>query len=164
MIALWGKPAVKWGVLLGLVIGLLGALYTVLATGGHDLELGGVSGWLQIIVVLGVFFGVGWWVARETANVTRGAIAGLVVGMVAAGIVGLTDLVLAGIAPIAYAHFAGFDELSRQPTALLGTVFAALLLNLLQYAIFGAALGALGGLAGSALADWRRRPDQLSSR
>ena len=162
---LWERPALRVGVPLGVVLGLVSALLTLLMITGHDIVLGGWFGLTQFIVVASVFVGAGWWVSQHTGNVTQGSLTGLTIGVVFELVGGLNDFVLSVVAPGPYAHLvAGLDRLSGQPVALAGVIFAALLLNLMQYGIFGAAFGALGGLGGTMHARQRRQADSARLR
>jgi hypothetical protein len=149
MITLWqGNPALKWGLIFGLPLGVLGAINTLLLFKGAP----GVGNLPQFVVVMVIFFAAGLLAARETGEVAKGGLAGLIGATLATALSGLLDVVLVLVAPRAYAFMAGFDKLGNQPGTLLLTVIFGLLISLIVYAAFGCAVGALGGLAGRRLA------------
>lgn len=149
MTASWRtNPAVKWGVIFGVALGIVGAVNTLLLFKG----VGGIGGLPQFIVVLVVFFAAGLLTTRETGDVTKGAIAGLTAGALGTALGGLMDIVLAIVAPHAYAYIANLDRLADRPDRLVLTALFALVISLIEYGIFGGGVGALGGLAGRRLA------------
>lgn len=150
------NPALKWGLIFGVALGILGAVNTLLLFNGA----GGIGGLPQFVVVLAVFFAAGLLTTRETGDVTQGAIAGLTAGALATGLGGLTDIVLAIVAPHAYAYIANLDRLADRPDRLVLTALFALVISLLEYGIFGGGVGALGGLAGRRLAQSPADPSQ----
>lgn len=136
------NPALKWGLTLGIPLGVLGAVNTLLLFKGAW----GVGSLPQFFVVLVLFFAGGLLATRASGEVAKGAIAGLIVGSLATGLGGLTDIVLAIVAPREYAYIAGFDRLADHPDRLVLTALFALVISLIEYAIFGGGVGALGGL------------------
>ena len=144
MTTFWqGNPALRWGLIFGLPLGALGAINTLLLFKGT----GGVGNLPQFVVVLVIFFAVGLLATRETGEVAKGALAALIAATVATALGGLMDVVLAVVAPRAYAFTAGFDKLATHPGTLVLTTLFSLLISLIEYAIYAGAVGALGGLA-----------------
>jgi hypothetical protein len=141
------RPFVTWGTRFGVVAGLLGLVPAMLAFAG--VALGTINTTTTVIVALGLvaFFVAGLLAARDTGEVSAGALAGLVAGTLFAGLSGLGNLALAVFDGPAYGAllFAGQPSVGEGQLVLL-TVLRTLTVMLL-YAGLGAGLGALGALA-----------------
>jgi hypothetical protein len=154
----FGGPALRWGLIFGVVAGVVGVLdvalpYVVKAPTAQD-----VGGFIAFAIFLVIYFLAGWLATRDTGKVSAGTIAGLVAAAIGELIGGLVGIGLIAASPRAYALVNG-ESLNTQASVLLTVAIMGILMGVLIYATFGAGLGALGGLLAQAR---HARPAQSS--
>lgn len=160
-----GNPAVRWGVIFGIILVVVDLLSTGLryATGGAhsfastNAALTGV-GCIFTLIGLAVLFVAGIFAARDTGRVGTGAVAGLIAGVIGGIIAAIVGVIVLATLPANI-----FEEAIRQ-SASGGTLTPTQVHNLAQVSRviayigtiigilvevgLGAGLGALGGLIG----------------
>ena len=155
-----GSSMLTWGLLLGLLAGVVAIAQGILPffalSDGVDRSL--TYGIFVLYLVL--YFLAGLLTVRQGAPVSSGAISGLLVAVVSQAVGGLVVLGMVLAAPLAYARSIGQPDYAKQPAALVMTAALGLLIALVVYGTFGAAMGALGGLVLPA----RRTADQPTAR
>jgi hypothetical protein len=157
-----GSPAVRWGLIFGGIIAVLGLLGDGLrfGTGGGESFAGGGGGIgilvsvLLFVIGLALFFVAGMFAARDSGRTGTGSIAGLIAGLIGGAIGAIaTIIILLTLPPSVFqtvtanrpnANISG-DQL--RTIVLVGGVIAAIF-GLLINAGIGAGVGALGGLVG----------------
>lgn len=141
-----GSVAVRWGLLLGGLGALVaigqGVLPFIPLSEGADraFTYGAFLAYLALYFVAGIL------TVRAGQAVSSGAIAGLLVGVISQAVAGLVMLGVVIAAPLQYAQSIGQPAYAKEPAALVLTAFMGLVIALVVYGTFGAAMGALGGL------------------
>lgn len=144
------NPAAKWGLVCSVGVAVVYVLQSVMTLYGVGARFASLGGYLGFLIYLGLYFGAGALTARDTGNVTSGAIAGLVAGSVGTAVGGfLSILVIAGNLH-RYAEENGLTRAGFRPAAILALAVILLAIAVLLAAGFGAGLGALGGMVGRA--------------
>jgi hypothetical protein len=149
----WGGVAIKWGLIFGLALGLLGGLRTASIPLLLPLRFFGAMRGPTLILGLAAYFLSGLLAGRRSESVGAGAIAGLVTAIVAAVIGAAISIAVFLIAPGAYVVANGIGGIGLRGgrfghPALFIAVIVALILAFLYSAAVGAGVGALGGWAG----------------
>ncbi len=144
-----GSGAIKWGLIFGLILGVLNGLRaTIILVPGA--RLFGVTRGGEIILALAAFFLAGLLAARQSRSVGAAAVAGVITAVVATVISGAVSIASFVIAPRAFALANGLGPRLRGfgHPILLVSIIVSLIMTLLVYAVIGAGVGALGGLVG----------------
>jgi hypothetical protein len=152
------NAVVRWGVLFGLIMALLGSAASIgarLLTGSlissGPLALRNVTlaalltGCALDLVYLALFFVAGILTARQTGSVGSGALAGLFAGGVGALLSGVVSVTLAVVFP---RTFSDYVEIQTTVTAALASIVIGSVVGLVIWSGLGAGLGALGALIG----------------
>jgi drug/metabolite transporter (DMT)-like permease len=146
-----GNPAVRTGLIYGLIAGVFGAINTVLSITGVTKSLGfaALLGFAFFIIGILIYLLAGRAAAAQTGKVSSGAIAGLVTGVVG-GLIGLLlALVQYFVAPGSINSALGSASTAGLSSAVLLTaVIIGAIIGLGIALGIGALLGALGGLMG----------------
>ena len=141
-----GSAVLRWGLLLGGIGGLAaigqGLLSFVALSDGADRA----ATYGALLLYLALYFAAGVLVVRAGRPVSLGAIAGLLVAVVSQALGGLVLVGIVIAAPLAYARSIGQASYAKDPGALALTAIMGLVIALVVYGTFGAAMGALGGL------------------
>ncbi len=153
-----GMPAIRWGVIFGVIIGIIGivdnviiraAFGSVLSSGNQQQLVNASGGLLALscvpcLLYLALLFVSGIFPARDSGRVSQGAIGGLIAGVVGEIISGIVGLILDAINPMTIPSSAGTTStISPVGLGAVGLIIALVILGAL-----GAGLGALGGLVG----------------
>jgi hypothetical protein len=142
-----GSAVLKWGLLLGGIGGLAAigqALQPFVAlSAGADRT----ATYSAFLIFLALYFAAGMLTVRAGRPVSSGAIAGMLVAGVSQALGGLVLVGIVIAAPLAYARSIGQAAYAKDPGALVLTAVMGLVIALVVYGTFGAAMGALGGLA-----------------
>jgi hypothetical protein len=144
-----GSGAIKWGLIFGLILGVLSGLRAAFAL-VPGARLFGMARGGEIILALAAFFLAGLLAARQSRSVGAAAVAGAITAIVASVISGAVSLAGFFISPRAYALANGLGLRLREfgHPILLISIIVSLIMALLVYVVIGAGVGALGGLAG----------------
>jgi hypothetical protein len=142
----------KWGAIVGIVLGVIGILLSLI-------DLGGIRTLIDLVLWLVAFFGIGMFAARQTGRVGTGALTGLVTGLVS-GLIGA----ISAIIQIA-THGPQFTQALNQAqqavqqqgqtisssdlhTLAVVSIVIGLIVGVALELGLGAGIGALGGLVG----------------
>ncbi len=148
-----GNPAIRNGLIFGIIIAVLGVGNTALSYATRDTTAAGLGlvGILAFIIDLALFFVAGMMTARATGTVGSGAVSGLVAGLIGGLIGGIVAVIflLTNPLPISSINSAGsgLSESDLRNIVIVGGIIG-LVLGLLLDAGLGAGLGALGALVG----------------
>jgi hypothetical protein len=157
-----GSPAVRWGLIFGGIIAVLGLLGDGLrfAIGGEESfargggRIGLLVGVLLFLIGLALFFIAGMFAARDSGRTGTGSIAGLIAGLVGGLVGAIAAIIILVTLPTSVFQTVttnnpgtniSADQL-RTITIVAGVIGAVI--GLLINAGIGAGLGALGGLIG----------------
>lgn len=167
-----GNPAVKWGLIFGGLLALVGLINlgidfatgslggaTTAASGRAALAHPGLAllqGCIGFLLVVTLMFLPGMFTARDTGRVGRAALAGLIAGL----IYSIVDSVVAVLTvQRTLASTPGINPAQMQSAIVIGSIFAVILVFVFAGG-FGAGIAALGGLAGRSQYD-RAHPAPL---
>jgi hypothetical protein len=140
------SATLRWGLVLGTAAGVVAIVQGLLPFFALSDGADRVASYTVFLVYLALYFASGLLTVREGQSLTAGAIAGLLVAVISQALAGLVMLGVALAAPLAYARSIGQVAYAKQPAMLALTAAMGLLIALMVYGSFGAALGALGGL------------------
>lgn len=135
--------AIRPGLLVGLVLAVVAALITTLYDVG---ALPSIIQCPEFLAILTGSFVAGMLGAKATGRVVSGLLAGLIASVCAAVIILGANIVMAIIAPQAFATAFGWHGLDSG--ALIGIAVGQSLVGLVIWAIAGLVMGVLGGLLG----------------
>lgn len=160
-----GHPAMKWGLIFGIVIGALSLINVLLrfaTLGTRSLATGspffGGFGCLFLLIGLALLFISGILAARESGRVGTGAIAGLIAGLIGGVVSAIVTIVAVLSVPFSYfveAAHRGARGSALTPGQIHNIAQIALVVIIIAEIVaigveggIGAGLGALGGLIG----------------
>ena len=162
MTASSGRAAIRWGIIFGVIIGIIGIVDTViiraafgsvLSSGSQQQIVNATGGLLALscvpcLLYLALLFVSGILPARDTGSVGQGAIGGLIAGVVGVIISGIAGLVIDVVSPMHISTAASGS--SGIGTIGLGAAagIIGIIVDLVILGALGAGLGALGGLVG----------------
>ncbi|HEX6796478.1 MAG TPA: hypothetical protein VF116_02050 [Ktedonobacterales bacterium] len=160
-----GHPAMKWGIIFGIVIGALSLINVLLRfamLGARSFATGspffGGFGCLFSLIGLALLFISGILAARESGKVGTGAIAGLIAGLIGGVVSAIVTIVAVLSVPFSYfveAAHRGARGSALTPGQIHNIAQIALVVIIIAEIVaigveggIGAGLGALGGLIG----------------
>jgi hypothetical protein len=142
-----GSAVLRWGLALGAAAAVIALVQGLLPFFALSDSVDRAATYTAFLLYMALYFVAGLLTAREGRPVTAGAIAGLLVAVLSQAAAGLVVLCVVLAAPLAYARSIGQASYAQHPAALALTAALGLLIALMVYGSFGAAVGALGGLA-----------------
>jgi hypothetical protein len=137
----------KWGVICGVVLGVIQIIISLLSAGS-------LKTILDVVVWLIGFFVIGLFAARQTGRVRTGALVGLVAGLIGSliSVIFVIIQIATGGQHITQAlNQAGVSPGKLSTSDVVGIVIALIVTVALELGL-GAGIGALGGLVGRLLA------------
>lgn len=156
------RAAIRWGIIFGVIIGVIGIISSVILraafggvlSSGSQQDIVNASGGIlaltcvPCLLYLVLLFVSGIFPARETGNVGQGAIGGLIAGVVGEIISGVVGLIIDAISPLHISPAANGG--SAISTAGFGAAagIVGIIVGIIILGALGAGLGALGGLIG----------------
>jgi hypothetical protein len=141
-----GSAVLRWGLLLGGIGGLAAIGQALQPFVALSAGVDRAATYSAFLIYLALYFAAGVLTVRAGRPVSLGAIAGLLVAVVSQALGGLVLVGIVLAAPLAYARSIGQEAYAKDPGALALTAVMGLVIALLVYGTFGAAMGALGGL------------------
>lgn len=159
-----GRAAIRWGIIFGVIIGIIGIVQNVLLhatlgpvlSSGSQQQIANASGGLLAIscvpclLYLALLFVSGIFPARDTGRVGQGAIGGLIAGVVGTIIFGIAGIIINAINPVTVSSTTGSSSAVSTAGLGAGVGIIGFIIDLIILGGLGAGLGALGGLVGKA--------------
>lgn len=162
-----GRPALRSGVVVGIALGIIHSVVTIVMTQMNGLStsiVGGPSGLPTITVVLYLltplvwiigFLGAGAWAGRETGRISAGVLAGLFAGTFGGIIAGVGQVIATALAT-SQQNLNGSNS-----SLILFSGFAAVFYVMVLALGAGAGFGVLGGLIGQSMSRVRPAPQPI---
>ncbi len=156
-----GKPALRSGAIIGIALGIIHSVITIIVTQMNAVSLNttaGGAGIPTITIVLYLitpllwiigFLVAGAWAARETGKISTGVLAGLFAGTFGGIIAGIGQVIATAMANSQQGYT------SSSSNVLLFSGFAAVFYVMLLALGAGAGFGVLGGLIGQSMSNVR---------